>query len=154
MEHIIHFNPQGPHGPRQCCVALYSMRKIFQSTRPSRASTLPAAGQHGLIWYFNPQGPHGPRPPVLSPSPIFSLFQSTRPSRASTFDQYFLLVRKVISIHKALTGLDAYPAHHVARQNHFNPQGPHGPRQVCRQTCICITIFQSTRPSRASTQNY
>ena len=58
---LLHFNPQGPHGPR-----LWSMRNgficaPFQSTRPSRAST----AEH------QETGSVGG-------------FQSTRPSRAST----------------------------------------------------------------------
>ena len=106
------------------------MADRFQSTRPSRASTL---------------------------SPIkaltIPLFQSTRPSRASTQVLGRAARHLRISIHKALAGLDYDAARkctyvvsisiHKAlagldeswRQSahplwlYFNPQGPRGPRQ-------------------------
>ena len=35
---------------------------------------------------------------------------------------------------------------------HFNPQGPHGPRRTVPYRLSGAETFQSTRPSRASTQ--
>ena len=35
--------------------------------------------------------------------------------------------------------------------DHFNPQGPHGPRPLLRKFSLPHFTFQSTRPSRAST---
>ena len=102
----LYFNPQGPHGPRRGNCIYRNADKLFQSTRPSRAST--------MIQYF---------------SICVVPFQSTRPSRAST---QFLAVRgssRNISIHKALTGLDDFPVLSAQEHLHFNPQGPHGPRQ-------------------------
>ena len=78
------FNPQGPRGPRRCPNWRPDTDKIFQSTRPSRASTLFSRRLTGL------QG----------------LFQSTRPSRASTKRFPFDSFCRIISIHKALAGLD------------------------------------------------
>ena len=124
--------------------------------------------------YFNPQGPHGPR---LDCSPYRCddcQFQSTRPSRASTtmcgmmiaievisihkaltgLDKTLVIAASVlkISIHKALTGLDVMVAVHFNGVPNFNPQGPHGPRRERPNLHGCSTgKFQSTRPSRAST---
>ena len=103
----VHFNPQGPRGPRQlkdykaiqidsisihkalagldrrtvvmrnCILAFQSTRPSrastmeslttmmvqgFQSTRPSRASTTNTSARLSMITDFNPQGPRGPRP--------------------------------------------------------------------------------------------
>ena len=79
---------------------------------------------------FNPQGPRGPR----------------RVSKNVTLFAY------CISIHKALAGLDtAFPGGRWHRL-YFNPQGPRGPRR-CTATRLSLGArFQSTRPSRASTQ--
>ena len=80
-----------------------------------------------------------------------------------------------ISIHKALTGLDFTRHEYLHNYENFNPQGPHGPRRsifVFDISSIPISIhkaltgldsnycffryilllFQSTRPSRASTE--
>ena len=79
---------------------------LFQSTRPSRASTISSYTLVGLTLNFNPQGPRGPRPycviircwgPYFNPQgprgprqwrmkclEEIAEFQSTRPSRAST----------------------------------------------------------------------
>ena len=118
---------------------------IFQSTRPSRASTyspyIPLAPSHISIHkalagldlperllrpcssYFNPQGPRGPRQHYPRHTLKRPLFQSTRPSRAST----------------------------KLQSGYFNPQGPRGPRRDREEVMICLRLFQSTRPSRAST---
>ena len=150
-----------------------SFVRIFQSTRPSRASTQISSHFENRQRYFNPQGPHGPR--RLSAFPKFHnrIFQSTRPSRASTPPAKTLGYLLGISIHKALTGLDLEVRKEECMKNYFNPQGPHGPRRIynlffrlClyfnpqgphgpRLRCYCPfllrTLFQSTRPSRAST---
>ena len=101
-------------------------------------------------------------------------FQSTRPSRASTATVSAVNHYSIISIHKALAGLDQAaqsaqtnlddisihkalagldPNHHRAALSpfHFNPQGPRGPRLFKRQQERMMNRFQSTRPSRAST---
>ena len=104
---VIDFNPQGPRGPRQDIFQSYHMpvgisihkalagldipddlsiqsSEEFQSTRPSRASTSKMPRRLSNWSYFNPQGPRGPRP------------------------FYIVLNLKylIISIHKALAGLD------------------------------------------------
>ena len=83
---------------------------IFQSTRPSRASTLLA--REWLIWqmHFNPQGPRGPR-------------RFWRRNLAEC-------------------------------RRYFNPQGPRGPRPTLPGDIYNGIVFQSTRPSRASTIVY
>ena len=78
------FNPQGPRGPRQRLELHVSLERLFQSTRPSRAST-------GLRNWYSRQ----------------ARFQSTRPSRASTRMTRCTLTKILISIHKALAGLDS-----------------------------------------------
>ena len=127
---------------------------VFQSTRPSRAST--KSGRR--IWkssnHFNPQGPHGPRLNSPESSRYIHSFQSTRPSRASTKKVAFQSELFYISIHKALTGLDTAWLKPPQYKQHFNPQGPHGPRRNNNKATIEDVIFQSTRPSRASTVNY
>ena len=102
-----YFNPQGPHGPRRKGLNQNKLLPGFQSTRPSRAST----GK--MKFCFRSRS-----------------FQSTRPSRASTVVQLKTDTRMMISIHKALTGLD--------RRDRLAVQSPQR--------------FQSTRPSRASTE--
>ncbi len=79
---------------------------------------------------FNPQGPHGPR----------------RKEAEREFEDI------LISIHKALTGLDRYNSHAITLIVYFNPQGPHGPRLQTGKSYRHTPIFQSTRPSRASTK--
>ena len=101
------FNPQGPRGPRLCFDGDALGLIGFQSTRPSRASTIaPYCGCFYYV-YFNPQGPRGPRHSIYGSIEDINLFQSTRPSRAST---------------PAFSGLWPAPVD-------FNPQGPRGPRQ-------------------------
>ena len=104
--HQKNFNPQGPRGPRRSIIWIRYLLKRFQSTRPSRAST--KVGKSG----------------AMSPG-----FQSTRPSRASTIFLKSSFVPDMISIHKALAGLDALADNKAYVENQF----------------------QSTRPSRAST---
>ena len=59
---------------------------------------------------------------------------------------------RIISIHKALAGLDVYIAITTSCCFHFNPQGPRGPRLPFPLIAVNGSLFQSTRPSRASTQ--
>ena len=105
--------------------------KTFQSTRPSRASTADANIADGLLE-----------------------FQSTRPSRASTLTDICKRNGKKISIHKALTGLDKeqrgpYPEPTISI--HKALTGLDVKRLVCD---VDFPQFQSTRPSRASTERY
>ena len=81
--------------------------------------------------YFNPQGPRGPR--------LFST-----PDKSIGIG---------ISIHKALAGLDNKDFQSYHRLNYFNPQGPRGPRHSAFVNPFSINGFQSTRPSRASTDH-
>ena len=103
----LNFNPQGPRGPRPSCHSQLFLLWIFQSTRPSRASTR-----------------------KITDTSAIDRFQSTRPSRASTSASCLMFGQLQISIHKALAGLDV---HKLASPNtsgvYFNPQGPRGPRR-------------------------
>ena len=146
-----HFNPQGPHGPRLLGLLLIGFAVLFQSTRPSRASTFRSMLLRRSWSYFNPQGPHGPRLGHMLNICFLSAFQSTRPSRASTNEDITTNTGTVISIHKALTGLDGLTFRIAEFFRHFNPQGPHGPRRSVGNRITQLQIFQSTRPSRAST---
>ena len=149
-----YFNPQGPRGPRRSCSSQYPSSKRFQSTRPSRASTRSCLAVTWPNAYFNPQVPRGPRLVVPSGMTIPAL----------------------ISIHKALAGLDVNGITSHLHAPYFNPQGPRGPRPLCISVspragisihkalagldafCSPLTdiwsLFQSTRPSRASTVQF
>ena len=85
--------------------ATRTVYKLFQSTRPSRASTSICCCFLSTI-----------------------AFQSTRPSRASTIRPVIVKLCNGISIHKALTGLDSSSRMRIRTCIYFNPQGPHGPR--------------------------
>ena len=124
----MHFNPQGPHGPRPLLFLTLSIISLFQSTRPSRASTgwIKMAGSNKK---FQSTRPSRASTPCVLWVGISRIFQSTRPSRASTVTSYLLQPCLL----------------------HFNPQGPHGPRQAGTLTSHPHKEFQSTRPSRAST---
>ena len=146
---------------------------IFQSTRPSRASTCPGRHTDSKTGDFNPQGPRGPRRINEVGELTAFTFQSTRPSRASTRDcmagrrAMGISIHKAlagldacaalgalpprISIHKALAGLDFFHASPFVNINYFNPQGPRGPRRGELKCLFQFLRFQSTRPSRAST---
>ena len=84
----------------------------------------------------------------------FERFQSTRPSRASTSWFCVCGVSIIISIHKALTGLDGEQLQRDSGNIYFNPQGPHGPRPGGLYRMYRKCAFQSTRPSRASTKKF
>ena len=67
-----HFNPQGPRGPRPRPSIICCGNPRFQSTRPSRASTIVALRLSNCSFNFNPQGPRGPRQqnyPTIPPHP-------------------------------------------------------------------------------------
>ena len=103
-------------------------------------------------------------------------FQSTRPSRASTDGHLGGNIRRKISIHKALAGLDIDRGTDIFCHGYFNPQGPRGPRLNTIFLLMYLVDFnpqgprgprhletgdiwiqgefQSTRPSRASTNNF
>ena len=101
----------------------------FQSTRPSRASTQVEAWMNTIPQNFNPQGPRGPRHWEGCCIIWRARFQSTRPSRASTIDRQGAIAILQISIHKALAGLDPRIQLDKFIKINFNPQGPRGPRQ-------------------------
>ena len=101
----------------------------FQSTRPSRASTLQT--QEGAI---------------------LRIFQSTRPSRASTPHCSVIHHFTHISIHKALTGLDHLGSKYGCCPQTFQSTRPSRASTFLLSHAVCNPIFQSTRPSRASTK--
>ena len=131
---------------------MYIKHVIFQSTRPSRASTFVQSVGVGRARYFNPQGPRGPRPSsrylascniyfnpqgprgprrIVSKISIWScqIFQSTRPSRAST----------ILGHAKSTTTL-------------FQSTRPSRASTLMVTDDVIVPVFQSTRPSRASTR--
>ena len=125
---VIHFNPQGPRGPRHCAGCKARELNHFNPQGPRGPRRMQ---QHFLycLLNFNPQGPRGPRPQpeVIGSYPAF------------------------ISIHKALAGLDAHGGTGARPGEDFNPQGPRGPRHILGTEYQIQKKFQSTRPSRAST---
>ena len=111
-------------------IHLYGIIEVlFQSTRPSRASTVSLA----ILFQVMNISIHKALAGLDSKANKDSLqkirFQSTRPSRASTIKLTANSVSRNISIHKALAGLDEFSS---------------GIFQI-------LLLFQSTRPSRAST---
>ena len=157
LARTLHFNPQGSREPRRYKKYAPCQDAPFQSTRLSRASTVPGFLGCYHRRYFNPQGSREPRQEELSSGVIKSGFQSTRLSRASTFRKgkkiytrlisihkalasldfiqdiiYYLLL---ISIHKALASLDIRVPIKPGRMSDFNPQGSREPR---RQKCTII----------------
>ena len=123
----------------------------FQSTRPSRASTVLSAHNCLFLLYFNPQGPRGPRRGRGQHRPRTDTFQSTRPSRASTFPIRIPDTHSQISIHKALAGLDALSIFAFSPIFTFQSTRPSRASTISISLPPLAAIFQSTRPSRAST---
>ena len=80
---------------------------IFQSTRPSRASTLQLTDSRRNRAYFNPQGPRGPR---RYKSGLKDTLQQISIHKAlaglDSVGDYVIRGVNGISIHKALAGLD------------------------------------------------
>ena len=100
-----YFNPQGPHGPRRRCPSLILNRQVFQSTRPSRASTIQLTLPLQVLLFQSTRPSRASTIQLTLPLQVL-LFQSTRPSRASTITVETFISQNHISIHKALTGLD------------------------------------------------
>ena len=170
---MLYFNPQGTRGPRPYWRLTANHIQIFQSTRPSRASTLGWFPFLVQILYFNPQGPRGPRRNCFSHSPYW--FMISIHKALAGLDGTWTGIRcgkrisihkalagldpltepqahpSVISIHKALAGLDVKQVIRCQVCTDFNPQGPRGPRPGPLPAIYAVEIFQSTRPSRAST---
>ena len=130
MTNNVHFNPQGPRGPRLTVslsltsfTALISIHKALagldKGNRYQNVSFVISIHKAlaGLDFKyrrcraeyinFNPQGPRGPRP-------------------MGRYSSHLLLR---ISIHKALAGLDEKDCGFSNGYINFNPQGPRGPRQ-------------------------
>ena len=132
-------------------IVIYATKNIFQSTRPSRASTHPRRVGGVIQLYFNPQGPRGPRRIDFVPLWLAKIFQSTRPSRASTQPRR---VDGMVMRYFNPQGPRGPRLHTLRFQihfRHFNPQGPRGPRRHDGEKGNLLMEFQSTRPSRAST---
>ena len=82
---------------------------IFQSTRPSRASTVHSSTLHHLPFHFNPQGPRGPRL-LYSCGYCFYIISIHKALAGLDVDISYGRGGFVeISIHKALAGLDQDP---------------------------------------------
>ena len=108
---------------------MYIKHVIFQSTRPSRASTFQPGSSPGTKKISIHKALAGLDNKNRKGKNLENRFQSTRPSRASTGIKKRYLVCIL----------------------YFNPQGPRGPRHGLPWWKVAQAIFQSTRPSRAST---
>ena len=84
----MNFNPRAPRGARPVSLKASQPRSLFQSTRPSRGATSPAASAGSSGSHFNPRAPRGARHKTLVNGTIYSVFQSTRPSRGATGDVF------------------------------------------------------------------
>ena len=93
------FQSTRPSRASTCVPAAAVRDMIFQSTRPSRASTYKIEGQKEALIF---QSTRPSRASTLIPhtSPLSGIFQSTRPSRASTaiFTNFFQLFFIFLSI--------------------------------------------------------
>ena len=101
--------------------------------------------------HFNPQGPRGPRRFSIRPFRRSSDFNPQGPRGPRLYEASDNPTFKRISIHKALAGLDLRRPSTMFHLTYFNPQGPRGPRLGSPSSFESFSIFQSTRPSRAST---
>ena len=133
-------------------VYAYSV-EIFQSTFPSRGTTFAQFSFISNIRNFNPRSPRGERQaaPMILSSP--AIFQSTFPSRGTTGIFSRFRSADCISIHVPLAGND--PPRGRGRQAtvHFNPRSPRGERHNFWKFCRYPIPFQSTFPSRGTTNN-
>ena len=147
-----YFNPQGPRGPRPEMPNRIIKESIFQSTRPSRASTARFQMMDILLGDFNPQGPRGPRPLLRAWRATFRHFNPQGPRGPRHLKNRTLTVNKTISIHKALAGLDEEQSKNKAMIRRISI---HKALAGLDLTCVALFLitmpFQSTRPSRAST---
>ena len=129
MDALVHFNPQGPRGPRLLLSSLLRYSTVFQSTRPSRASTSSTGRSNAAPTYFNPQGPRGPRPYPVSEQVARIGFQSTRPSRASTPPRFRIAISFLFQSTRPSRASTTSSSVVPSSNPNFNPQGPRGPRQ-------------------------
>ena len=142
---------------------------LFQSTRPSRASTardvafklftvnisihkalagldITPTNTASSPEYFNPQGPRGPRPltDAVDYLPVDFNPQGPRGPRRKVLPPFNCIIN--ISIHKALAGLDSMRTTYTGFVGNFNPQGPRGPRRATvsdYQSCNLISIHKA-----------
>ena len=146
----------------------------FQSTRPSRASTFSGCAVRKKMVDFNPQGPRGPRPQVTSVAA--AAYTISIHKALAGLDALDYAIKSTFWNFNPQGPRGPRPAHTSRRsmKYNFNPQGPRGPRPGCCTPTICALrdfnpqgprgprpnegfvtdarqIFQSTRPSRAST---
>ena len=133
-------------------VTAWDNKLIFQSTRPSRASTIV---HQRRICYFAFQSTR-PSRASTGLSPLLCLtypFQSTRPSRASTSELPVYLRAGLYFNPQGPRGpRHVSPVFCIDKSINFNPQGPRGPRRRRWYAIFRRDGFQSTRPSRASTE--
>ena len=130
-EGITDFNPQGPRGPRlgwEYSIGGNAGISIHKAL--AGLDLEPSLCAHGLI-HFNPQGPRGPR---LG-------FGILIPCRTVDFNPQGPRGPRRAKSLCCSCSID------------FNPQGPRGPRLLTGPWWSSRNIFQSTRPSRASTDS-
>ena len=147
---MINFNPQGPRGPRPPLLGQSIRLEHFNPQGPRG----PRRDDRLCIkspLYFNPQGPRGPRLISVNIDYDMIAFQSTRPSRASTSMGRRYASLNFISIHKALAGLDKCSNLSKVRIVISIHKALAGLDPSDFFLWVNFRIFQSTRPSRAST---
>ena len=155
--------------------ASWSLKRSFQSTQPKRAATNRGvqqiidsdisihAAQEGCDYSgnscecrlidFNPRSPRGLRQSSISSSVKSSSFQSTQPKRAATTVNKPFDYIKLISIHAAQEGCDGKCLKTCPLLKDFNPRSPRGLRPTFDGVYLKNSIFQSTQPKRAATDN-
>ena len=125
---IINFNPRAPRGARLCRQRRAVQPGEFQSTCPSRGTTLMCFATPPRLENFNPRAPRG-----------------ARHLAACNID-----ILLVISIHVPLAGHDAAFVFDFPFFLYFNPRAPRGARQSQKPTTVIRRQFQSTCPARGT----
>ena len=100
---------------------------------------------------FNPRPPHGGRHSTQYKSLNRCRFQSTPPTRRATRLPGNPRVEALISIHAPHTEGDGRERMRRFRMNYFNPRPPHGGRPREIGSCLPLSSFQSTPPTRRAT---
>ena len=154
MDALVHFNPQGPRGPRLLLSSLLRYSTVFQSTRPSRASTSSTGRSNAAPTYFNPQGPRGPRPYPVSEQVARIGFQSTRPSRASTPPRFRIAISFLFQSTRPSRASTTSSSVVPSSNPNFNPQGPRGPRPGSQRMGLRTHHFNPQGPRGPRQQNY
>ena len=111
---------------------------LFQSTRPSRASTLERLYPPVNIKSFQSTRPSRASTFFCLSVKVHLAFQSTRPSRASTLWRLISKFRFPFQSTRPSRASTNNGSSNRAGRRDFNPQGPRGPRQDIRLEALTM----------------